>query len=350
MLLALLALSLPVLSTAGTLGYTGTGDSSETFSNSIRGNVFNTATGFIADTVHVYFPSSPGSMMVVGVYDFNPGTGQPTTLLSSVTMVTPIAGWNAFPLSTLTPIYGGPGHLYFLALQFSSPATPVGILSTGGAMQLQFSPWGGPDWPDPFSDAGTAVAGANVMYCMYLSGINFTPTSTSTATRTATLTATRTPTYTRTPTATPTRTITLTSTITLTASITITSTGTPLPTATPTATITPTITQTVTITPSLTLTPFIIGADQVVTYPSPGRGNRIWFYYQTGGPTKVTIEIYNLVGERCTVLTDEITEAGFSRTPWQIHDVAPGVYLFRLRLESASETRTFRLQKIVIVK
>ncbi len=137
---------------------------------------------------------------------------------------------------------------------------------------------------------------------------------------------------------------------TVTPSITRTSTATPTYTNTPpdTPTATPTITPTPSITP--TLTPYAPGKDEVITYPSPARGPDIWFYYHVAGPAKVRIEIYNVLGEKCKVLEDQAAGAGYCRTRWDITAVAPGVYLYRLSMETSRGVREYEVRKLVIVK
>ncbi len=151
-----------------------------------------------------------------------------------------------------------------------------------------------------------------------------TPTVTPSITRTCTVTPTNTNTPPDTPTSTPTYTIT------------------------PTRTVTPTISPTSTVTP--TLTPYAPGKDEVITYPSPARGQDLWFYYYAEGPSKVRIEIYNVLGEKCKVLEDQATGAEYCRTHWDIRAVASGVYLYRLSMETSQGVREYEVRKLVIVK
>jgi hypothetical protein len=160
--------------------------------------------------------------------------------------------------------------------------------------------------------------------------------------------ATSTPTGTPTPTSTPTRTATPTKTVSVTYTTTPTRTPTPTITATYTRTRTPTMTITITNTP--TITPFVLTENQVITYPSPAKGNDMWFYYSAQKPCKIKIEIFNILGERGTVLNDEHTDTGYLRTHWDIRNVAPGIYFYRMSMENADGTRKFDMKKIVIVK
>jgi len=157
-----------------------------------------------------------------------------------------------------------------------------------------------------------------------------------------TATPTMTPTYTCTSTITPTRTITETFTVSPTVTMT--------PTLTPTYTVTPTVTLTITTTATATMTPYQLEEGKVITYPSPGKGKELWFYYKVGGPCQAKIDIFNLLGEKAQTLENQHVEAGYGRTRWDISSVAPGIYIFRLTLESATETKKFKPSKLVIVR
>lgn len=177
-----------------------------------------------------------------------------------------------------------------------------------------------------------------------------TRTWTPTATRTATRTSTISPTATRTWTPTATQSATRTATRTATPTRTWTLTRTVSPTATPTRTITLTPTVSATATPTATLTPVVIGFEEIVAYPSPAKGNALWFYYRLEAPAEVTVEVYNPLGERCALFTETQPLAGYARTRWDIGSVAPGVYLYRLRIRTVQGERTLGWREIAIVK
>jgi Secretion system C-terminal sorting domain len=199
-----------------------------------------------------------------------------------------------------------------------------------------------------------------------------TPTITRTSTETATLTATQTTTPTITATHTPTFTHTLTSsetpTVTPTATITQTSTISPTSTDSPTISPTPTISATYTISPTITMTstylptktatitttatqtPFRLHTDKIIVYPSPATDNDLWFYYQTTEACRVEIEIFNVLGEKGKILRDEHVDIGYQRTYWDIQNVAPGIYFYRMRIIGASQTQIIGPKKLVIIK
>lgn len=76
----------------------------------------------------------------------------------------------------------------------------------------------------------------------------------------------------------------------------------------------------------------------------------MYFLYSLDAPAEVEIEIYNVAGERVTVLRAPAGPVGSGRTAWDLREVAPGVYLYRLRVLAAAGTRTTPWKKCVIVK
>jgi hypothetical protein len=89
----------------------------------------------------------------------------------------------------------------------------------------------------------------------------------------------------------------------------------------------------------------------VVVYPQPAKSGRLYFYYKAPPGTKVTIDIFNVMGEKAIVLADETFEEN-RRTIWNISHVAPGVYLYRVRLDSpgADGWQESGWKKLVVAK
>ena len=94
----------------------------------------------------------------------------------------------------------------------------------------------------------------------------------------------------------------------------------------------------------------VIGAEKILAYPNPVKGKTLWFYYTCRVPAQVTIDIMNVAGEKITTLTDAPAATGVARTPWDVGKLAPGVYLYRARIEDADGVRTFGWQKFVVVR
>jgi len=185
-----------------------------------------------------------------------------------------------------------------------------------------------------------------------------TRTSTLTPVYTQTFTPTRTPTVTITPTlpvavtstATPASTRTRTVTPTATCTATVTPTATVSGTLTPTATVTLTATPRGSRTPTFTPTSAVLGADEIIAYPSPGKGGSLWFIYQAHADEAIRIEIVNVAGERIRTLEDRAPGNGQARLRWDIRDMAPSVYMYRLSRETAEGKREYAWRKLVIVK
>jgi len=141
--------------------------------------------------------------------------------------------------------------------------------------------------------------------------------------------------------------------------VTPTPTITPVLSWTPTSTITPTLTQslTATITPtptttptSIEVTPPAVSPGRVVTYPSPAKGDVLWFLYSAEAAGRIEVRIFNVAGEQVALLEDESPAAGLRRIPWDIRDLAPGVYLYRLTQLGPLVHREYDLQRLVVVK
>ena len=64
-------------------------------------------------------------------------------------------------------------------------------------------------------------------------------------------------------------------------------------------------------------------------YPNPfNAGTTIRYWVPQRG--KVTLEIYNILGQRVTVLVDQVQNKGEYFIRWQPHNIASGVYIYRL--------------------
>jgi hypothetical protein len=145
---------------------------------------------------------------------------------------------------------------------------------------------------------------------------------------------------------------TKTPTPTITPTMTISPTLTITPTVTITPTITQTYTQTPTFTPSLTMTPWMVAAGDVIAFPNPATGSVVNFMYSPTAVSNVKINIYNLAGLRVARLEDSNKgTTGSQITTWKIQNVAPGVYLYSLTMESAGgSSLTTKMKKLVITR
>ncbi len=335
---------------ADTMGYDLTGDTREAYSNLIKGTVFLAPTTFYATHCRVYI-TMPGTSISVAIYDASPTLHYPVNLLwsSPTQLVSTAPAWQDFYITP--PISISSAQEYYLALR-SESITEVTALLAGGISWEQNA---GSGFPDPF---GTSTNAKDWRYSLYVQGPasfpTLTPTPTFTRTATPTRTSTFTPTFTRTPTYT--RTVTSTFTISPTFTQSPTRTATPTFTATPTKTRTSTITLTITTTPTpattatATRTPYLVSDNDVIVYPSPGQGDTLWFYYSTPGPADARVELFNVAGEPGPVLTQRHASSGYQRLAWDIRNVAPGVYFYRLTQTTDTGRKDFGLRKLVIIR
>ncbi len=367
---AILLLAVPAAASAATLGYTGTGNSTDNFNNAVRGNVFTAATSFTATTFNLYLPSVSTGQWTAAVYSANASTNEPENILGDTGVRgSSTSGWNSVSLSSAVAIVAG--NKYYLAVQFED-ATDINQDNSGGT-RWRLEGYGGPGWPNPFP---SATAGPSYTYSLYVSGPEYTPTSTPaipptpTPSRTPTRTFTRTPTqsatWTLTPSATRTSTPSGTLTPTPTASSTMTPTFTPSSTPSGSPSHTRTCTVTATFTPFLsptstpqvsatssptvvrTLTPVYpgLGGKGFVAYPVPAI-NEIYFAWEEADPEAAQVEVFNVTGERVTTLR---APTPGRQLRWEISDLAPGVYLYRVTLSVNGAERSSPLRKFVVVK
>jgi hypothetical protein len=94
---------------------------------------------------------------------------------------------------------------------------------------------------------------------------------------------------------------------------------------------------------------FSTDPDFVQAYPVPAKGHEIWFAFFLRGPGRASIEIYNVAGEKVAVLTAAYS-GGSQFAHWDIRNVGPGIYLYRVTIEDTSGKRNLGLKKFVIVK
>jgi len=166
-----------------------------------------------------------------------------------------------------------------------------------------------------------------------------TPTLTHSPTNTPTFTVT--PTFTHSPTITPTPSITPTSTYT--------PTFTHTPTITPNFTITPTLTHSPTSTVTPTSTPLSYGRNEFQAFPQPGR-NFVRVAFNFSGSGKVSLQLYNAIGERVLQLEDQPADrGGFAIIEILTQQLGQGVYYLKLKVEDAFGARLIT-GKIAIVK
>jgi hypothetical protein len=86
-------------------------------------------------------------------------------------------------------------------------------------------------------------------------------------------------------------------------------------------------------------------------YPNPFNPATI-IEYQLPAESRVTLKIFNILGQVVTTLKDEIEQAGYRHAEWNAGNFASGVYFYRLEAVSLSHPdKTFtQARKLVVMK
>lgn len=93
----------------------------------------------------------------------------------------------------------------------------------------------------------------------------------------------------------------------------------------------------------------LLAAAAVYTYPNPARGDSVVFKFLPADKATVVIDVYNVAGEKVARLQRANCPAGVtSEIVWNIRDVASGVYVYRVKAESASGGKTVT-KKLAII-
>jgi len=93
----------------------------------------------------------------------------------------------------------------------------------------------------------------------------------------------------------------------------------------------------------------VIGRESAAAYPNPAGGNEVRMVYYCDGPAQVTIEIYNAAGNRVAEIQDN-KPAGYQYSIWPLQNVARGVYLFRVTMQTADGKKILPPRKFSIIK
>jgi hypothetical protein len=90
----------------------------------------------------------------------------------------------------------------------------------------------------------------------------------------------------------------------------------------------------------------VSGVDRLVVgnFPNPfNPTTTIWYSLPTS--SHVTLEIYNVLGQRVTLLVDREQGAGAHTAMWDASSAPSGVYFYRLSTSDLTETRKIMLLK-----
>lgn len=93
----------------------------------------------------------------------------------------------------------------------------------------------------------------------------------------------------------------------------------------------------------------LLASGEVYTYPNPAKGSALTFKFRVGDKADVTVDIYNVAGEKVARLEKTACPAGLtSEIAWGIENTASGVYVYRLEAKSSSGTKSVT-KKLAIV-
>ncbi|MEW5907084.1 MAG: PQQ-binding-like beta-propeller repeat protein [Elusimicrobiota bacterium] len=94
----------------------------------------------------------------------------------------------------------------------------------------------------------------------------------------------------------------------------------------------------------------VISAAEVYTYPNPARGDTVTFKFRPVYKAHVTIEVYNVAGEKVARFERADAPAGIaSEIVWRAGGIASGVYVYRVRVETSAGSRTLT-RKLAILR
>ncbi len=93
----------------------------------------------------------------------------------------------------------------------------------------------------------------------------------------------------------------------------------------------------------------LMTAGAVYTYPNPAKGDTLTFKFYLADKASVTIDVYNVAGEKVARLSKSNCPAGLtSEIVWNVKNIASGVYIYRVQAESASGSKTVT-KKLAII-
>jgi len=94
----------------------------------------------------------------------------------------------------------------------------------------------------------------------------------------------------------------------------------------------------------------LLSEDLVYVYPNPATGDKITFKYKLGDNADITIDVYNVSGQRIATLSDSGFAGNAEETVWDIEDIASGVYIFKVEAKSRRTGATAKvIKKLAIV-
>ncbi|PIV54090.1 MAG: hypothetical protein COS17_00380, partial [Elusimicrobia bacterium CG02_land_8_20_14_3_00_37_13] len=96
----------------------------------------------------------------------------------------------------------------------------------------------------------------------------------------------------------------------------------------------------------------LLNKNEVYTYPNPARDvDTLFFKFRLGDVADVTIDVYNVAGDIVAHLerkSDPNDTWQVITLPWDISNIASGVYIYRVEAKSAGDTKSVT-KKLAII-
>ncbi|MEK7721430.1 MAG: T9SS type A sorting domain-containing protein, partial [Elusimicrobiota bacterium] len=93
----------------------------------------------------------------------------------------------------------------------------------------------------------------------------------------------------------------------------------------------------------------LLNGDEVYTYPNPAKGDNVTFKFKLSDKSYVKIDVYNAAGEQVASLEKANCPAGqTSEIVWSVKNTASGIYIYRVRAESASGNKAI-IKKLAVI-
>ena len=93
----------------------------------------------------------------------------------------------------------------------------------------------------------------------------------------------------------------------------------------------------------------LFSGDEIYTYPNPAKGETVTFKFRLSDKAFVKVDVYNVAGEQVASLEKANCPAGqTSEIVWITKNIASGIYVYRVRAESASGNKAI-IKKLAII-
>ncbi|MFH1380220.1 MAG: T9SS type A sorting domain-containing protein, partial [bacterium] len=95
----------------------------------------------------------------------------------------------------------------------------------------------------------------------------------------------------------------------------------------------------------------LLEKDKVYTYPNPARGDNLYFKYYSGDDSYITIDVYNVAGERVAHLAGTGQAGLVSQIAWDMKRYASGIYIYKIEAKAVyGNSKKHIIKKLAIIK